>query len=73
MGRGGHRKIRACSLVPGIVDRGELFEAERSDGQYLGDVGSRFRPVEMRGTTWAELTCTRGLTKSESERQAQPT
>jgi hypothetical protein len=50
-GRGGHRRTRPCSLVPGIVDRVDVFEAERSDGRYLGDVGPRFRPVEMRGTT----------------------
>jgi hypothetical protein len=42
VGRGGHRKSGPCSLVPGIVDRVHVFEAERSDGRYLGDVGPDF-------------------------------
>ena len=35
----------------GIVDRVDVFEAELLDGRYSGDVGSGFRPVEMRGTS----------------------
>ena len=35
-------EVRTVSLVPGIVDRVHVFEAERSDGRYLGDVGPDF-------------------------------
>jgi hypothetical protein len=36
----------AFSLAPGIVDRLDVFESQRSDGRHLGSVGSRFRPVK---------------------------